>query len=515
MNKTTILYAIVLIGAIALSFFMGLGDAPLFNKDEGAFSEATREMMASGNYIMTYLNDEPRYDKPILIYWFQAVSVALFGLNEFALRLPSALAAALWVFVTFLFCRKFWDAEKAFLAAFFLATAAQVSMIAKAAIADALLNCILAITMFCIYLYYETGNKKSIYASFAAMALGMLTKGPVALLIPFAASFLFCLFQKDLKRWFKAITNPIGIFIFLLIAAPWYLLVIHDQGMGFINGFFMDQNVKRYGGSLEHHGGSLVYFIPVILLGVLPYTTLLLKSLRDARASFTPPLTQYMLLWFGFVFVFFSLSGTKLPHYMIYGYTPLFILMALQVDRVKRDAWLVLPPILLFAAALATPWVLPVIANRAKDPFITAQLNAALDAFRHVRVDLLAMFLILLAIGLTPKLSRTFRLGFMGLITIIIVNFIGVSLVGQVMHQPVKEAGLIARQQTGPVVTWETKQWEPGLVFYMQRFTEKRWPMNGDIIFTKSHILPNLAEADILYEKNGFVLAKIRHIHGT
>ncbi len=517
MNNKTLVYFIVLAASVGVSFFMGLGNAPLFNKDECAFSEATREMMASGNYLMTYLNGEPRYDKPILIYWCQAASVAVFGLNEFALRLPSAIAAAIWVLITFLFTRKFWDLEKAFLAAFFLATAAQVSMIAKAAIADALLNCFLTSTMFCIYLYFETGKKKYICLSFAMMALGTLTKGPLAIVIPLGASFLFYFLQKDLKRWFKAVFNPVGILLFIAIAAPWYILVIRDQGMDYITGFFWEQNVKRVGSSMEHHGGSIFYYLPIVLLGVLPYTTLLLKSLRGVPTSFKTPITKYILVWFGFVFILVSLAGTKLPHYIIYGYPPLFILMALQADRVKRDAWLVLPPILLFAAALATPWVLPFFAGRAKDPFIAAQLTAAAEVFwqTHAGWMVLGMLLLLFFIGVAPKLPRTLRLGFMGFTTVVIVNVAGMAITGEVMHQPVKEAGLIARMQSGPVVTWETKQWEPGLVFYMQRFTEKRWPMNGDILFTKSHILPNLAEADVLYEKNGFVLAKIRRIHGT
>ncbi|HPO17001.1 MAG TPA: glycosyltransferase family 39 protein [Candidatus Hydrogenedentes bacterium] len=517
MNWTAFIYVAVLAAAVGVSFFMGLGQAPLFNKDECAFSEATREMMASGNYLMTYLNGEPRYDKPILIYWCQAASVALFGLNEFALRLPSAIAAAIWVFITFLFTRKFWDAQKAFLAAFFLVTAAQVSMIAKAAIADALLNCFLTIAMFCIYQYYETGHKKHMYISFAMMALGMLTKGPLAIVIPFGASFLFCLLQKDLKRWIKAVFNPVGILIFLAIAAPWFILVVREHGMDYINGFFFEQNVKRFGSSLEHHGGSIFYYIPIVLLGVLPYTTLLLKSFRDVRASFKTPITRYLLIWFGFVFVLVSLAGTKLPHYIIYGYPPLFILMALQVDRIKRDAWLIVPPVLLIAAAFITPRVLPLFVDRAKDPFIAAQLTATMDAFRqmHAGTILVCALLLVMVIGLVPKISRNVRLIVMGLATVVVVNVVGMALIGQVMHQPVKEAGLIAKQHTGPVVIWETKQWESGLVFYMQRFTEKRWPMNGDIIFTQSHILPNLAEADILYEKNGFVLAKIKHIHGT
>ena len=154
-EKTTLA---CLCAAIFVSFFMGLGSAPLFDKDEGAFCEATREMLESGNYLMTYLNYEPRYDKPILIYWFQALSAKLLGLNEFALRLPSAIAAAAWALVMYRFTRHTFDVRKAFLATFLMVTAVQVTIIGKAAIADAVLNCFIAITMFGIWRYIESGR---------------------------------------------------------------------------------------------------------------------------------------------------------------------------------------------------------------------------------------------------------------------------------------------------------------------------------------------------------------------
>ena len=88
--------ALLLTALIGISFFAGLGSAPLFDVDEGAFSEATRVMIASGDYLTTYLNGHPRFDKPVLIYWFQVLSVKTFGLNEFAFRFPSAAASAIW-----------------------------------------------------------------------------------------------------------------------------------------------------------------------------------------------------------------------------------------------------------------------------------------------------------------------------------------------------------------------------------------------------------------------------------
>lgn len=516
MNQVKWVPLVILVAAVFFSFFAGLGSAPLFNKDEGAFCEATREMLVSGNYVMTYMNGEPRYDKPILIYWLQAASVGAFGLNEFALRFPSALAASLWALAAWLFVRRQWDADKAFLATFLLVTAAQVTIIAKAAIADALLNLFIATAMFSIYRFFETDRKRFMYLAYAAMALGMLTKGPVAVLIPFAVSFLFCWRQRALNRWFRAVFNPVGILIFLAIALPWYAAVIHDQGMGFINGFFMKHNVKRFGGSFEGHAGSLIYYLPVALIGVMPYTGLLVAAARRVREDLGAPITQYLWIWFGFVFVLFSFSGTKLPHYVIYGYTPLFILMALRVDALRRERWLVLPAAIFFVAALAAPLVLPLVIPRVEDAMAVALLEATVKSLGWKFIaPIAAAFLLTVAAGVAPAISRRARLVVVGLACMMVVNLTGMSLAGEVLHQPVKEAAQIARDNNYDVVVWKIGERAPSFVFYSGKLTEKRLPMNGDIIFTESQLLRELGDAEILYERNGVVLAKLTHIFGT
>src|SRR6185436_20920028 len=101
--------------AVLASFLWMLGAAPLFDVDEGAFSQATLEMFQRGDFLSTYLNGEPRYDKPILIYWLQAASVSMLGVSELAFRLPSALCAAVWVALTFAFARRYFGADRALL----------------------------------------------------------------------------------------------------------------------------------------------------------------------------------------------------------------------------------------------------------------------------------------------------------------------------------------------------------------------------------------------------------------
>src|SRR5919201_1339754 len=178
--------------AVVASFYWMLGAAPLFDVDEGAFSQATLEMFERGDFLSTYLNGEPRYDKPILVYWLQAAAVALAGPNE-------------WAFLTYLFARRHYGSERAAFAAALLATSLGVFIIGRAATADALLNMLIAASMFAAWQHLSTGRRGWLYATHAAIGLGVLAKGPIAILIPFATTLIYCWLRRDLRTWARAV----------------------------------------------------------------------------------------------------------------------------------------------------------------------------------------------------------------------------------------------------------------------------------------------------------------------
>ncbi|WP_457595471.1 ArnT family glycosyltransferase [Hydrogenimonas sp.] len=497
----------LLLAVVYLSFFFNLGSVPLFDLDEGAFSEATREMLASGDYVTTYLGGELRFDKPILIYWLQALSVKLFGLGEFALRLPSALAATAWTALLYLFVRRIYDEKRALLAALFMAASLQISVIAKAAIADALLNLWIAASMFAIWLYITERRRLWLYLAFAAIGLGMLTKGPVAVMVPFVVTFLYFTIKRDLKEWAAAVFNPVGLLIFLAVALPWYLLEYRDQGMKFIEGFFFKHNLSRFEDSFEGHSGSLLYYVPVVLIGTIPFTGVLIAALGRIREFLKEDATLFFLLWFGFVFLFFSFSGTKLPHYVIYGYTPLFILMALHFGRIGSSLWILLPPAILMGLLLFLPEIAHALLPQIKDPYARALIEESGGLFGWRYKMEIALLLAALFIAWRMPYGNLSKAAVAAVVSLLLVNGTILPTYAALAQQPIKEAALFAKKHRLEVVMWGINV--PSFMVYSEKIVPRRAPKPGEIVLTKVTKLGEVASYQPIFRKYGIVLVRI------
>lgn len=490
-----------------LSFFYHLGAVPLFDLDEGAFGQATREMFLRGDFVSTYLNGQPRYDKPILIYWLQAASLAAFGVNEFAFRLPSALAATGWTLLVFAFGQRVADTRQGLLAALLLATSLAVTVMGKAATADALLNLLLAASLMALYLSLCERRRSWLYAAAVAMALGFLTKGPIALVIPVGVSLLYCLSYGEWRLWMWMVLDGRAWSLFLLIAGPWYVVQYWREGVGFFLGFFLHHNLDRFQRPLEGHSGGWWYYLPVLLIGLLPHTALLLRVLGQWREVLAKPLGRYLLLWFCLVLVLFSLAATKLPHYLIYGYTGLFILMAADLDRPASPGWLLLPQLLFLGLLLFLPGLVEIALPHIRDDLARTQLAGLVFPFRYY-------LLVAGALGLTVwfmcerRIALTYKLVVNGLVLVFLTANQILPLVSSVRQQPVKTAGLLARQypQT-PLVMWSVHL--PSFSVYSGRIVERRMPHSGDIVLTKTSRLPTLGAQEVLYQQHGIALVRL------
>ena len=530
-------WPLLLAFAVWLAFFHGLGAVPLFDVDEGAFGEATREMLARGDYVSTWLNDRPRFDKPILTYWLQAASVRSFGLDEFALRLPSALAATAWIVAIHVFVRRELDRDTARAAAFMAATSAGVVVIGRGAIADALLNLFLALAMFDVYRVLVDPRPRWHRRVLFWIGLGVLTKGPVALLVPGAASAFAFLLRGRGGHWWHAVRDPVGWLILLAVAGPWYALEYARRGDAFVAGFFLHHNVERFLAPLQGHAGGPLYYVPALLVLVLPYTTLLLATLPGLRRLRAAPLDTLLWCWFLFVLVFFTLAGTKLPHYLLYGATPLFILMAQERHALRNRLLALLPALLLVGAVAALPFVLRQAAPGVRDAHVREALSRQ-DVFgpawQAQALAIVAGVLLLAAWPARPRDGTTTatteagapapsdgsggaedggagawpRLAAAALLGTWALGGLLLPAAGELQQGAVKRAALLARQAGWTVRSWRIDA--PSFSVYRAAVTPRAdVPRPGDVILTRSDALDGLGPVRVLFREGGVLLVRI------
>jgi 4-amino-4-deoxy-L-arabinose transferase-like glycosyltransferase len=500
---------LLLAAAVYLGLFLRLGSFPLFDVDEGAFGEATREMLERGDYVTTWLNGQLRFDKPILTYWLQAASVSLLGLDEFSLRLPSALAGVAWIGAIFAFTRQQSGKAAAHAAATIAATTLGVCIIGRGATADALLNLFLALAMFDICRYLADPQPRYRWRAWWWMALGLLTKGPVALLVPGAASLAAFALQGKLRQWWAALRDPVGWAILLAVSAPWYVLEYMRQGQAFIGGFFLRHNVERFMSPLQGHSGSLLYYVPAALLLLLPHTGLFLRVIPHVRRLRDNPLDTFLWCWFLFVLFFFSLAGTKLPHYLIYGITPLFVLMALHRHELHARLLAFAPPVLLLALVVALPHALQRLGPQARNAYFREMLSRP-EVFGpgwHFAAS--ALLLCVVALALVPRVPPWPRLLACALVCSLAVGALVLPALAALQQGPVKEAALLARASGLPVRSWHFNV--PSFSLYRGAVTERAEVLHaGDVILTRSDELQRLGKVQVLYRKGGVVLARVQ-----
>jgi len=492
-----------------LSLFLGLADTPLFDLDEGAFTAATMEMFAREDFLMTYLMGEPRTDKPILIYWLQAASVALFGWQEWALRLPSALSALGWMAMAYAFARRLFDESTAVTAAILTATTLGVALISHAATADALLNACLAGTMFAQYFAIREESRRFALLAWAMMGIGFLTKGPVALILPLGTAFLYCASRGEWARFFRYVFDWRGILLCVAIAWPWYVAVTVTHGPTFIEGFFLKHNVARYSGAMEGHGGGPLYYLPVLLILALPFTTLLFGVLRDLRGVWRDDFGRYAAILFLLVLGLFSFSATKLPHYLLYGCSLLWIVLARRlVSRpLGRAMWIA--PVLLALFWLLFPDLVASQVPKAEPHY---QLMLA-DMGDYFDAGFRASWMVLLGLALFAMAWRAQQSAFLAVAVLLSIAFTtqSVATVGHILQGPLREAGRIAASLDAPLVMQGLNM--PSYSVYAGHVVRKRESKPGDVVVTRSSLLDKLPAHEVLYRNKGIALVHIKTLH--
>ena len=486
---------LVLLSTISI---VGLGFiTPLFDLDEGAFTEATRELLESGNWVSTSLNGEPRHDKPILIYWLQAISVTLFGQFEGAWRLPSMLLSGIWLWLTYRFGRDFLSPRTGVLAVWVLASSWLATVIFKAAIADALLNTLLCWTLFTMYRYTQAPNDRTLVIAGLAMGLGFLAKGPVAVVLPLGTLLIAMSLQLRFREFLGICLKPAAWLTVLVVITPWHLASYLDQGWAFFEGFYLGHNLSRFSDTMESHGGSYSYYLLLLPVIVLPFIRWLPATLSHGWRTFVDrdqSLDLFLWCWFGLTFVIFSASSTQLPHYLLYGLTPFFLLLARQIDRqISVGKWWLLPGLMLAAFFALFPLLLPWV--NAPNQYLEATLALGTQVFAPW-LEVVAVALGLLAVTSVWLARRNAIHGILtsAFVVVLSVNFVAMPVIAAAQQQPVKNAAKFAltNHPDREFVAWRIDM--PSFSVYTDRIVPKARPVEGQLVFTKRDKLDSLAQ---------------------
>ena len=352
-TKTSIWGWLGLLLLCGFTFFLGLGGLPLVGPDEPRYAEIGREMWASGDWITPRLNGYLWLEKPVWLYWGQAISYHLFGVNEFAARFPSALAALVTVLFMAFAIGKLVSRRWGFLAGAVLATSAFWLALSRAASTDMGLACAMAVAVLAGYLAFNSeGRARLGYWLLCACAVGvsMLAKGLVGILLICVILFVYRLLMKQpMGPSLRRNAAPLwgGLLVFAITISIWYVPVTMVNGMTFINEFFVNHHFKRYFENEFHHVQPFYFYWFVILAEILPWPFFLAGALArlkrlGARDSKHGSLLLLAWVWVLVPMLFFSASKSKLPSYILPSIPPLAIIIGWELERIWRgeiDIW--------------------------------------------------------------------------------------------------------------------------------------------------------------------------------
>ncbi|MEO6137786.1 MAG: glycosyltransferase family 39 protein [Luteimonas sp.] len=360
----------VMLGVVMLAiWFAGLQSRSLFEPDEGRYAEIAREMFASGDWVMPRFDGFKFYDKPPLQYWATALNYQLFGVHHWTARLWSALAGLLCVLATWYAARRVWGAREGRLSG--LVCAGMFLIVAAAHITSLDMGVAGFLTAaLCAFLIAEFGcdtaasQRRWMLLTWLAMALAVLSKGLIGIVLPGGALVVYMMWKRDWKLLRRVQLLP-GLALLLVVTVPWFVLLARRDDQ-FLSFFFIHEHFGRFLAKVANRNQPWWYYLPIAVVGLLPWTGFLLRGLRVSwqRARHAGDnAAGLVLIYAAVVLLFFSLSGAKLPLYVL----PMFPALALLIGHTlpgltremiaRRLLWIALPAVLGVAIALALPHI--------------------------------------------------------------------------------------------------------------------------------------------------------------
>lgn len=354
---------ILLTVGIAFVFGLFLGTRPLSVPDEGRYAEIPREMCVLHDFVTPHLNGVNYFEKPPLFYWLQAGAIKVFNplilsteqawnpskrnrywppISEWTVRLPNAIAALLACLFVYASGRILFERRAGLLSAVILASSLLFFALARMVTLDMTLSTCLSGSLFAFLLAANQPPSVSrrclFYSAYLFAGLAVLTKGLIGILFPSMIIGLWMLLSRQ-GYLFKQSYLPSGVLLFLLLVLPWHLLV-QARNPEFFQFYFVDQQFLRYSTLIAQRYQPSWYFIPIFIVGFLPWVCFLPQAIWSLFSSNGKSFKEknnyiFLLLWVGIIFLFFSFSHSKLIPYIL----PIFPALALLTGHYLSTHW--------------------------------------------------------------------------------------------------------------------------------------------------------------------------------
>lgn len=351
-----------LVIAVAFIWFANLEYRTLIKPDEGRYAEIAREMASTGDWVTPRLNNLKYFEKPPLQYWVTATAYQLFGERQWTARLWTGLSGFMAILLVFYTARRLWNQDVALYAAAILSSSLLFVAMGHMNTLDMGVTFFMTAGLCGVLLAQHDGASERerrgwMLLAWAAMAGAVLSKGLIGIVLPGAVWVLYSLISRDATMW-RRLNVWRGLGLFALLAMPWFVLVARANPE-FLHFFFIHEHFERFLTKTHNRYEPWWWFIPVLLLGILPWLLLMLDTLwhawkaeRGTLARFKPQ--RYLLIWAVFIFVFFSKSDSKLASYILPIIPALAMLMGVRLTQIssRRAFWLLSPVVLLALSAL-------------------------------------------------------------------------------------------------------------------------------------------------------------------
>ena len=414
----------LLLVAIVVIWFGNLEYRKLIKPDEGRYAEIPREMVVSGDWVTPRLNDLKYFEKPPLQYWATAVAYEVFGEHQWTSRLWAALTGLAGVLLVGFAGARLFGRETGIYAALILGSSSLYALIAHINTLDMGVTFFITLGILSLLISQQlsgslenrreqaepqgaaeratrhtstVGEERAstqrsgsdaqqvikaarnwMLLAWAAMALAVLSKGLMGVILPGAALFLYSVLNRDLRIWLRMHWVS-GLLMFLLVAAPWFVLVMRANPE-FFQFFFIHEHFERFTTKVHGRYQPWHYFVPVLLMGMLPWTLLMADALlRTWRGSAAQARTfsaeRFLLVWAVFIYFFFTISSSKLPSYLLPMFPALALLMGKQLAAMptRRAFWLLVPAVPVLIALL----LIAAFADRFADTPVQQEMYAA------------------------------------------------------------------------------------------------------------------------------------------